>query len=130
MPVRHARPAKVRAGEPAAGSTESVHFRLCGSCSGDRRKTAEFLRSETLRYNYCLRAAGTDIALDVCEGPEPRRGANGVAGCSAPGKIPPISIAGSLEGFKPNTAATCSAPSGPEIARGMPTFSVGFTHGY
>jgi len=33
-----------------AGSGELLHFKACGSWFGNRRKAAEFLRNETLRY--------------------------------------------------------------------------------
>jgi len=33
-----------------AGSAEFLHFKLSGSWFGNRRKAAEFLRNETLRY--------------------------------------------------------------------------------
>ncbi len=33
-----------------AGSAEFVHFKLCGSGFANRRKAADFLRNETLRY--------------------------------------------------------------------------------
>ncbi len=34
----------------AGGSPAFVHFKLCGSGFGNRRRAAEFLGSETLRY--------------------------------------------------------------------------------
>ncbi|MGH9431229.1 MAG: hypothetical protein ACRD3T_06775, partial [Terriglobia bacterium] len=33
-----------------AGSADCVPFKVCGRWSGNDRKTAEFLKSETLRY--------------------------------------------------------------------------------
>ncbi len=52
-----------------AGSAEFGHFKLCGSWYGNRRKAAEFLRSETLRYLPARRGARSTLSRNRSPAP-------------------------------------------------------------